>query len=199
MTETATQPPQSPIFRQILGPAFDQLPEPVQALHGSVAERRWQGQASVRRGGNPLARLVAAIMGFPPASASVPVTVAFGPDPAGHGEIWTRDFDGRVFRSCQAAGRGKDQGMLVESFGGAAFTLALEIRQDRMYLIPRRWTLFGLPMPGFLLPRGDSFETAADKRFCFHVEIRAPIAGLIVGYQGWLEPEPSLAPDDDQA
>lgn len=42
--------------------------------------------------------------------------------------------------------------MLVESFGAAAFTLTLEIRQDRMYLTPRRWTLFGIPMPGCLLP-----------------------------------------------
>lgn len=190
---------QTPIFREILGPAFDQLPEPVKALHDSAADRQWRGQASVRRGRNPLARLVAAVMGFPPAAASIPVTVAFSPDPAGHGEIWTRDFGGRIFRSRQAAGRGKDHGMLVERFGGAAFTLALEIRQARMYLTPHRWTLFGMPMPGFMLPGGESFETAADGRFCFHVEIRVPVAGLIVGYQGWLEPEPSPAPDDDQA
>ena len=34
--------------------------------------------------------------------------------------------------------------------------------------------------------RWDSFESSADGRFCFHVEIKHPLAGLIVRYSGWL-------------
>jgi hypothetical protein len=48
--------------------------------------------------------------------------------------------------------------------------------------------VFGIPMPLALAPRGDSYEFAADRRFNFHVEIRHPLAGLIVAYRGWLVP-----------
>jgi hypothetical protein len=54
----------------------------------------------------------------------------------------------------------------------------------------RRWSLFGIPMPLFLAPRGDSYEYEAGGRFHFHVEIGHPFTGLIVTYQGWLEPRP---------
>ena len=43
-------------------------------------------------------------------------------------------------------------------------------------------------MPRWLMPGGDSFETVEDGRFRFHVEIRLPLAGLVVRYRGWLEP-----------
>jgi hypothetical protein len=43
-------------------------------------------------------------------------------------------------------------------------------------------------MPRWLMPGGDSFETVKDGRFRFHVEIRLPLAGLVVRYRGWLAP-----------
>ena len=49
-------------------------------------------------------------------------------------------------------------------------------------------TGFGVPMPRFLMPKGDSFETIEDRKFRFHVEIRLPILGLMVRYRGWLAP-----------
>jgi hypothetical protein len=54
--------------------------------------------------------------------------------------------------------------------------------------VVRRWSVFGIPLPVALAPRGDSYEYAADGRFHFHVEIGHPFTGLIVGYQGWLVP-----------
>jgi hypothetical protein len=43
-------------------------------------------------------------------------------------------------------------------------------------------------MPRFLLPTGSSFETEEENRFCFDVDIPAPLVGLIVAYRGTLEP-----------
>ena len=58
----------------------------------------------------------------------------------------------------------------------------------RLRLIVRRCSVFGIPLPLWLAPRGDSYEYAENGRFHFHVEIAHPFTGLIVGYRGWLVP-----------
>ncbi len=179
--------PAAPLYRKILGPAFATLPPRLQELHGSAALRRWTGQAEVRRGSGPMARIAGAIFGFPKAALQVPVTVTFSPEDGA--ERWTRSFDGKVFSSVQSVGAGKDQYLLVERFGIAAFGLALVVEDGRLFLIPRRWSLLGIPMPRFLLPTGTSFEAEAAGEFCFDVEIFAPLVGLIVAYKGTLKPE----------
>ena len=176
----------SPLYRKILGGAFATLPPRLQELHASGAMRRWTGQAEVRRGGGVMARIIGALFGFPKAAAQVPVTVTFSPEAGA--ERWTRDFGGKVFSSVQSCGTGKDEYLLAERFGIASFALALVAEGDRLILIPRSWSLLGLPMPRFLLPTGLSFETEERGQFCFDVEIRAPLAGLIVAYKGTLQP-----------
>jgi len=71
---------------------------------------------------------------------------------------------------------------------GMTFTMALVIDGSRMRLVLRRWTVFGVPLPMWLCPRSDSYETAEDGRFHFHVEISHALTGLMVRYRGWLEP-----------
>jgi hypothetical protein len=176
----------APFYRRILGPAFDTLPPRVRELHATEAPRQWRGQAEVRRGTNPLARLVAAIIGFPKAAAAVPVIVTFTPE--AKGERWTRDFGGREFSSLQYEGTGRNAHLLVERFGPAAFAMALVVEGDRLMLVPRRWSLFGVPMPHRMMPSGPSFETGDNGKFRFDVDIRLPLAGLVVAYRGTLEP-----------
>ncbi|ALH82012.1 saccharopine dehydrogenase [Sphingopyxis macrogoltabida] len=176
----------APLYRHLLGSAFDGLPPRVQALHDRHEAREWRGEAEVRRGRGPLARLVAALFGFPEAATRVPVAVRFTPE--GDAERWTRDFGGRSFASLQSAGTGRNAYLLVERFGPLAFAMALVAEHGRLYLVPRRWSAFGIPMPRFLLPRGTSFESESDGKFRFHVEISLPMIGLIVAYQGTLEP-----------
>ena len=177
---------EQPLYPAILGEAYAALPPRVRALHGSAAPRRWAGAATVRRGRHPLARLVAALVGFPRAAPHLPVSVAFSPERGG--ERWVRRFGDRSFTSVQSAGRGRDQHLLVERFGVAAFALALVVEGDRLLLVPRRWSLLGIPMPRALLPTGASFETERDGQFHFDVEITAPLIGLIVAYRGTLHP-----------
>jgi len=175
------------LYRQLLGSAFETLPAPVQALHAASAARRWHGVADIRRGRGVLARIVARVFGFPPAGSAVPVSVAFAPE--GDGERWTRDFGGRRFSSLQSQGQGRNARLLVERFGLITVALALVVENDRLRLIPRRWSCLGVPLPTALLPAGDTFETARDGRFAFHVEIAAPLVGLIVAYRGTLQPD----------
>ena len=177
----------SPLYRKILGSAFATLPPRLQELHGNAEMRRWTGQAEVRRGSGVMARIIGEIFGFPKAASRVAVAVKFSPE--GGAERWTRTFDGKVFSSVQSCGTGKDQYLLMERFGIASFALALVVERDQLFLIPRRWSLLGIPMPGFLLPNGSSVESEEAGEFCFDVEISAPLVGLIVAYKGRLMPE----------
>ena len=78
--------------------------------------------------------------------------------------------------------------LLCERFGPLTFAMALVMDGPRMRLVLRRWTVLGMPLPMWLCPRSDSYETAKDGQFRFHVEIGHRLTGLIVRYQGWLEP-----------
>jgi len=174
----------SPIYQRVLSSAFDTLPPQVRKLHASRTERLWIGRAQVQRGKGTLARGICALIGFPNSDDDVAVSVRFTPEE--ETERWTRDFNGKTFTSIQSCGRGKDQHLLVERFGVISVSLALVADKNRLFLIPRSWSLFGLPMPKMLLPGGNSFETEEDGQFSFNVEIRAPVAGLIVSYKGQL-------------
>ncbi|MEQ8823180.1 MAG: DUF4166 domain-containing protein [Filomicrobium sp.] len=175
-----------PIYRQVLGSAFDTLPQQVRSLHDSTKMRRWVGQAEVRRGKGVLANAIAWAIGFPAAASKIPVNVVLSPE--ARGERWTRDFGGKVFSSYQECGEGRNEHLMIERFGIISVALALVAEDDRLYLIPRRWSCLGIPLPGFLLPRGTTFEDEQDGNFCFNVEITAPIVGLIVAYKGTLKP-----------
>lgn len=178
--------PDVPLFRQLLGPAFDDLAPRLRELHDSKAPRQWSGVAEIRRGQGMLARMISALVGFPQAGKQIPVSVTFTPEKGK--ERWTRNFGGRRFSSTQSAGLGKDQYLLAERFGVVTVALALVLDGGRLALIPRRWHLLGVPLPGFLLPKGQSFESEENGRFHFDVEISLPFIGLVVAYKGTLEP-----------
>ncbi|MGI9393626.1 MAG: DUF4166 domain-containing protein [Boseongicola sp.] len=180
------EPPSAQLYQKILGSSFDRLPDQVKALHGVTQTQRWIGHSQVRRGKKLGARAIAGIIGFPNTADKVSVSVTLSHH--GDGERWTREFGGKTFASFQECGTGKNDYLLVERFGIVSVALALVVEEDRLLFVPRRWSCFGLPLPGVLLPKGETFETEADGKFCFNVEIMAPIFGLIVAYKGELEP-----------
>jgi hypothetical protein len=179
-------PATAPLYRRVLNEAWSTLPEPLRAMHDLKHTLTAQGVATVARGRGLLARSLAALVGFPPSGAGVPVTVSF--EQRGGKERWRRDFAGRAFASTHAEGRGRFAGLVCESFGPFTFGLALVVEPDRMKLVMRRWSFLGLPLPLFLAPGGEAYESAEQGRFNFHVEIGHRLTGLIVRYDGWLVP-----------
>ncbi|TLP67921.1 DUF4166 domain-containing protein [Parasedimentitalea maritima] len=173
------------LYRQILGHAFDRLPTQVQALHDDTAARTWAGIARVQRGAGLLSKALGRLFGFPEATNQCPVKVQFEPHKGG--EKWTRTFGHKSFSSVQFAGTGRNDKLLVERFGPINVALALVIDDGKLFLIPRRWSLLGVPLPKVFLPSGSSHETQKDGTFHFDVEISAPVIGLIAAYQGSLE------------
>ncbi|MEA2955569.1 MAG: hypothetical protein QOJ58_1066 [Alphaproteobacteria bacterium] len=177
----------APLYRRILGEAWDSLPEPLQVMHDVTSERTADGVAVVERGSGLLARLVAFVIGLPPAGADIPITVSFR---ARRGrEYWQRNFAGRAFASVQEQGRGRFERLVCERFGPLNVGMALVCESERLRFVVRRWCVWGVPLPRALAPRGDSYEFAEAGRFHFHVEIAHPFTGLIVRYRGWLIPQ----------
>ena len=182
-----TPPADAPLYRRILGPAFDRLPAPIRAMHEVQGEAAARGIAEVRRGRGPFAALVATLIGAPRSGVDQPVAVTFRADATG--ETWTRNFAGRPFRSRQEAGQGRFDGLVVERFGPVAVGLALVVDGGHLHLVVRGWSLFGLPMPAWLGPGGSAFESVEDDAFHFDVDIRHRLFGRIVSYRGSLRPD----------
>jgi hypothetical protein len=185
--EVTAATPTLPLYRRLLGNAYDALPAPLRVMHDLKGEMAAGGTATVTRGSGLLARVTAAIVGFPHAGVNIPVRVDFRLENGR--ERWTRTFAGRTFHSTQEQGRGRDAWLVCERFGPLKVGMALVLDGGRLRLIVRRWSVFGIPLPLCLAPGGDSYEYAADGRFHFHVEIGHPMTGLVVRYQGWLVPK----------
>ena len=176
----------APLYRRLLGDAYASLPAPIQAMHELTDTLAVEGHATVERGAGLLARAIAALFGFPPAGRDIPVRVDFTLREGR--EIWRREFAGRAFVSTQEAGQGRFDRLLCERFGPFAFGIALVCGAERLDLVFRGWSMFGIPLPRALAPRATAYEHVEDGRFRFFVEIKLPLIGLLVRYQGWLTP-----------
>ncbi len=179
-----TPDPTWPLYRRVLGAAWDDLPPRVREMHDITNGFAAEGTATVERGTSLAARLIAALFRFPSAGVDVPVCVDFSVK--GGVETWTRTFAGRRMVSRQEAGFGRNAHLIVERFGPFAFGLAPVLRDGRLYLYGRTWSLLGVPLPSALVPNGIASEREENGRFHFDVDIAAPLIGSIVHYRGWL-------------
>jgi hypothetical protein len=173
-----------PLYRRQLGEAWDGLPAAIRAMHDGSGIRTAEGLAVVERGHGVLARLIAFVNRFPKAGRDIPVCVRF--EARGEREVWTRTFAGTTFSSTQYQGSGLAAGLICERFGPLVFAFALVAEPDRLRLAMRRWSAFGIPLPMALGPRGETWESAEDGVFHFHVDIAFPWCGPVVAYRGWL-------------
>ena len=123
-----------PLYRRLLGEAWDSLPAPIRAMHDGVL--RASGRAEIERGRGLLGRLVGALIGLPAEGRDVPVTVTFSP--VAGGEDWRRDFGGRTFHSVQTQGSGRNEWLVLERFGLVTVALAVVVADGSLALVPRR-------------------------------------------------------------
>lgn len=192
ITTHVDEAPQIPLFRAALAERWHDLTSQAKALNSVYDVTRFSGTARVDRGTNPLGRLAALIFGFPPATNSVSVSVTKTPTSAG--EIWERNFGGRVFASLLTASPKPFH--VRERFGPFTFEQNLPVDGGIMRLdVVRGWFL-GIPLPRWTLPKSEAREYAEGGKFHFDVALSLPISGsLIVRYRGSLEPSgPATGP-----
>jgi Domain of unknown function (DUF4166) len=175
------------LYRRLLGPAFDEMPLALRALHDGTRSTRWQGRADVERGSSPLMRLLATLFGLPPAGPDQPLTLTF--DLKGDSEIWTRTFGVKRFRSMQF----EQGGHLHETVGASRLIMGVTASAQGLQLTMLGTRFLGVPLPRFLVPVVRAVEREQDGRFHFDVEARLPGFGRLVHYRGWLEPLREIA------
>jgi len=173
-----------PLYARILGDAWRELPAQIRDMHDVHDTATAEGRARVERGRGILARLACALLRFPQSNLDTSVSVQF--DVSNGVETWTRTFGNDRFGSRQFAGRGRSERLLCERFGALTFAMALVVARERLSLVLRRWSIFGLPLPMWLCPRSASYESVEQGWFNFHVQISHPLTGLIIRYDGWL-------------
>lgn len=173
-------PASPPLYRRVMGQAFERLPVAVRDMHQPWRESWAEGAAEVTGAANALGRLVARVMGFP-APGRHRLHVGFAEFEGV--ERWTRDFGGQSFSSELSA----DDGCLVERFGPLRFRFDLPADDAGLTMIIRGWSAFHIPLPLFLAPGSKAREWEEDGRFQFDVPIALPLLGQVVRYRGWLK------------
>ena len=187
---TTQRDPDAPLYGVILGDAWQGLPQPIRDMHGAVETTATAGRARVEWGPSWAARMIATLLRLPRPADDVEVSVEF--ERANGVETWRRTFGEQRFVTVQYEGRGRFEGLLCERFGPFVFGIALVANNGRLDLAMRRWSLFGIPLPRRLAPRGWTFEEVDNGRFRFHVEIALSLVGLVIHYQGTLDaPQPA--------
>lgn len=172
----------TPLFRQLLGSAFDALPPAVRRLH-EAGGGEYAGHARVCRGPSFASRLLGALAGLPPARDSAPLAVRIRVDEAG--ETWERRFAGRTMRSRLTA----RDGLLREQLGAATFRFALEpVPGGIAWRLRAVHALGVIPLPLAWFRRVEAREYERDARYAFEVHAEAALAGLVVRYEGSLDP-----------
>jgi hypothetical protein len=127
--------PTIPLYDRTLGEAWVQLAPEIRQLHSVTAVSSFVGRCTVDRGGNPLARLIATVIGFPKAGEDQSISVQLTRD--GDGERWVRTTGGRTFSSVQMPGRGRSEWLVRERFGPVSVDMALVVDGQTLHYIVR--------------------------------------------------------------
>lgn len=172
------------LYRRALGSLYDRLPDMCRALHDSGSST-WEGRCSVDGAQTLPGRLVSWLFRMPPATPDAPIVVEFTVRDGR--ETWTRHVGARAMRSQQYIGVRRPAGSIVERFGPFTFDLTFSVVEHRLVLVMVGARLLGVRLPRALWPRMAAFESSAEGRFNFDVEIGLPGAGRLVHYRGWLK------------
>lgn len=171
------------MYQSVLGPQFQSLPPMLQQAHGAIFERRFQGIVRVDRGINPLARLLADMMGLPKAGINQKMLLIMRRDV--DGEVWIRQIGKTQFQTRQCW----DGQILTEQFGPLKAEMTVPTHEAGLQFHIHILKLFGLSLPAMLMPKVSSLESAKGKdHYSINVDVIAPYIGRLVHYKGDLAP-----------
>lgn len=170
------------LFRQLLGPAIDLLPDKVRQVHDGHGRLELSGLAQIEMMPGLVPWLICAVMGLPKAGRDVPVTVIFDRMPMA--EHWLRRFGNRHYASSLTAGTGAEAGMLIERMGMITNVFKIEATTDALYLTVLRCRFLGMPLPDWLAPRCTVAERHQEGDFAFDIPIILPWLGRLIHYRG---------------
>jgi hypothetical protein len=170
----------APLFRSLLGAAFEDLDPRLRWVHGGEP-RVLRGMATVERGTTCAATVLCALASLPRTMHNAPIEVRI--EVTGHGERWTRSFgQGRAMRSTLRRGGN----FLVEQLGPAKLKFVLGVRETGLEWTLARITLARIPLPveWFRVTARAGVRTG---RYHFLIDSAVRGIGRIVRYEGELD------------
>jgi hypothetical protein len=165
------------LFADHLGPEYARLAELIK--HAHLGDIKLEGYASVQRG-NRIASLLCSLLGLPPNSESVKLTVN-----AQHRHdhvLWMRNFGGVAMTSCFV----KDGDHLMETIGPVKFHMKLTVENGTLRYLLLKSSFLNLNLPAILSPSLDAFESEEAGFYHFGVRIELPVIGKLIEYKGKL-------------
>jgi len=177
------------LYARLLGDAWRELAEPVRALHSAGGELR--GRFVVMHGKGRIARRLAKWSGLPGATKSAETRLKIVAD--GDRQRWERHFDGERLVTTQWAG---DDGCLVERIRSWELKFRLRVEDGALHYEQQRARLCLGPLRIWLpwIPVVSATERAdGPSRVRVSVNVRLPLIGRLVAYDGWLDVEASPA------
>jgi hypothetical protein len=169
------------LFPRLIGPAFDQLPAALRAIHQRAGLHAYSGRCRVERGVGTLSRLCGAAAALPRAADDVAIRVEIDAD--ARGETWSRYFGDRPMRSRLTAGAG----LLHERLGPTTMSFALDAGREAIDWRLAGVRVLGIPMPLAWFAGVTARESLDGSRYRFDVRACLPVVGFLVAYSGTLD------------
>lgn len=154
---------------------------PAVLARAHVGHARLIGAVDVEHGG-PMASLIAAVSGLPPAGRNIPFSVSgdHWPD----GVRWLRNFDGvRIDSGFEREGE-----LLLERHWPFTFRFRLVVENARLSYRLQSVEFCSIALPLWMAPTIEAAEWDEEGRYGFSVEIGLPWLGRLVRYSGTLDP-----------
>jgi hypothetical protein len=185
-TQTQQNSAPAPLFRRLLGNAYDALPPVIRQAHQVHGVLVLEGKADAASPDHVLGTFVAWLFRLPRSGSDMPVRVEMRSENDGS-ETWTRIYPGVTMRSnLRIADSATHQ--VDEVLGPLSIRLQWNPSGRGLQLQTISARMFGCPLPEFFRPRSHASETVgADGQFHFDVPIALPLIGTIVHYKGNLK------------
>ncbi len=177
------------VVERWFGDGFAQLHPEIQRLHrhggtlsGVVRVRHGRGIAGW------LGARIARRLGIGPHTGDVALHVAIRSDDAVlH---WDRRFGagGWMRSEFHPVGAWPD-GYWIEKTGAIALALMVDTDAGGWRWRPLRGWIHGLRVPMLLLPRVIAYKAISDGQYVFHVSLSLPLIGVLLAYEGRLQPQ----------
>lgn len=180
------------LYQRLLGPAWEELAEPVRWFHSATDKVVGVGLFNVRSGEGLLAGLLRWLLRLPGPGEDVPTRLVIARD--SHREIWQRRFGDETFITHQSQ-YGPD--LVAERYRCLEFRFRLNVVARALFFHQAgaaiRLGSLVVPLPHWLVPQvaARAGAGADPARMWVGVRITAPLVGLLVAYEGTVVREES--------
>jgi hypothetical protein len=173
------------LYRQVMGPDFDLLPDELRFFHSIKGETRLSGRCSITGAQTLPGRLLGWVFSLPKTTEDASFLFELEADM--HQETWRRHFPNRMMASRMHVA----SGTLIERLGPVDLHFRLKADSGKLAMLLSGISVAGIPCPKFLIPSVIAEETASPGKLHFNVAAHLQLIGLLVAYQGFL----NLVPD----